>query len=347
MINRIGYVVDHLQSGLGIAARARASLDPRIQVISATTFPTPGSLIKFLNYRDFSLLVFSWRFLLCELFAFTNFQDLINSRIDETRLAIIIPDHLGSNPKFHSVESRLIGCVDYFFVTNELLKNQYESSENAHTFAGIFHDIPLLSEISEVKKLRIQKNERQVIWVGNSNWGSNQGYEDHKGYFNWIEPLKRVLQAEHGVTLVTIDSAQVSRAHSVVLEEIAKSTVLVQASEAEGTGLPVLEALALGTTPISFPVGIFPEIFHPGEENVVTTKSVEALVTAVNCGLKQHNSLRNEQRFLSYLDKAKDEELIQYEFPRRKMVQIEAALWTRLLFLLKWILRYLKFTLIR
>jgi glycosyltransferase involved in cell wall biosynthesis len=113
-----------------------------------------------------------------------------------------------------------------------------------------------------------------IIWVGNSRWGSNYGYVDHKGYTEVVQPLlKRRLPLDP----FRIRDSFIRRIpNDQVLREIAESEILIQASAHEGTGLPLLEALGVGTIPITSDVGIAREVLTGYLEHLIVERNVNS-----------------------------------------------------------------------
>jgi glycosyltransferase involved in cell wall biosynthesis len=58
-----------------------------------------------------------------------------------------------------------------------------------------------------------------------------------------------------------------------VLREIAESEILIQASAHEGTGLPLLEAMGVGTIPITSDVGIAREVLIDGLQHLIVKRN--------------------------------------------------------------------------
>lgn len=81
------------------------------------------------------------------------------------------------------------------------------------------------------------------------------GFKDHKR-FNEI--VKVLLSRNQNIHII---DASVRRLSNVeVLNEVRESTYLIQCSKSEGTGMPVLEAAAVGTIPITTVVGVSKEL---------------------------------------------------------------------------------------
>jgi glycosyltransferase involved in cell wall biosynthesis len=123
---------------------------------------------------------------------------------------------------------------------------------------GIIHDKtlkdwPNLENRNPSKPLR-------VLWVGNSKWGEWIGGLDHKGLSSVIVPAIEIANlTEKIVTLEVIDSSVKKLSHREVLDRMGNADVILQFSESEGTGLPLLEGALQGAVPLTSDVGIAKE----------------------------------------------------------------------------------------
>jgi glycosyltransferase involved in cell wall biosynthesis len=150
----------------------------------------------------------------------------------------------------------------------------------------VLHDLPDVQKIRDLRNLRRQSGG--VIWVGNSKWGERYGYKDFKGYEEIVAPLKRELEAEHpSLNFRVFDSAIRRVDNKCILSEIANSRVLVQASESEGTGLPILEALGLGIIPVTTNVGVATELLTRELSEFIVPRGLTPFRVGVNGALKK------------------------------------------------------------
>lgn len=250
---RIAYVVDAQFSALGIAAQSRAKINPKISIIEALKYRTPRSLMRALLDGDFDLVIFSWRFLTHELFSFKHLRNQWVELRSRSSIAIVIPDHMGERPEFRFREDDLIQHIDYFLVTSKLLLSDY-SRRYPEKCRGVLHDIPDIDEIRQQRNQVLNK-KNDIIWVGNSEWGTRIGFKDYKRYSRIVLPL---VAKDHKIKI--IDSAKNRLTNKEVLQEIHQSISLIQCSTKEGTGLPLLEAAGLGVIPISTKVGVAEEV---------------------------------------------------------------------------------------
>ena len=261
-MSRIVIVVDTLRSGLGIAALARAQRDTNYVVVPALEFPTINSLVnQILQFRP-DYVIFSWRFLLLEILKSRKSVRTFQNLTPRPRIGVLIADYLGRNSEFRAQEISLLNSVDFYMVTCKDLETLYGAEKYQSVFAGVLHDIPnISSNAPEVLEYAPAAKITKVLWVGNSKWGARQRLVDHKGMYSIVLPLFELLRFEFpDLELELIDSSSQRLPNSEVLKRLTPSTLLIQASESEGTGLPLLEALARGSTPITTRVGVAPEI---------------------------------------------------------------------------------------
>jgi glycosyltransferase involved in cell wall biosynthesis len=121
----------------------------------------------------------------------------------------------------------------------------------------------------------------RVVWTGSEQHRKVKGYDDY------IEPLFATLRAR-GVACEAwlVDSRGPARR---TREQMAAwydgATVLVCASEAEGTPNPALEAAASGCTVVSTRVGNMPELIRHGENGLLVDRDPEALLRGVEAAL--------------------------------------------------------------
>lgn len=275
-MSRIVIVVDTLRSGLGIAALARAQRDSNYVVVPALEFPTINSLVnQILQFRP-DYVIFSWRFLLLEILKSRKSVRMFQNLAPRPHVGVLIADYLGRNPEFRTQEMSLLNSVDFYMVTCKDLETLYSTEKYQSVFAGVLHDIPNIpSSAPGVLEYAPPAKITKVLWVGNSKWGARQRLIDHKGMYSIVLPLFDLLKVEFpDIELELIDSSSQRLPNSEILKRLAPSTLLIQASESEGTGLPLLEALARGSTPITTRVGVAPEILIGHFEELIVKKEL-------------------------------------------------------------------------
>ncbi len=261
---KIVFVVDKKNSALYTNAYSR-KLSTQDKVIVANEYSSPIKLLDKLLCESADIVFFTWRQAVFDsLLADNSLKKLALLRA-QSLLGVLIPDHLGLMQERIQFEKKILDVCDYYFVTNMLLKEKYEENFGDFPPLAILHDLPNTELINSIKNTfpRIANNPPKIIWVGNSKWGARQNIKDHKGYFRCIEPLKHViLNHRCCFDFEVIDSSKEFVPQEKVLEKIRKSDILIQASRSEGTGIPLLEALGLGTPILTTPVGISMELLN-------------------------------------------------------------------------------------
>jgi glycosyltransferase involved in cell wall biosynthesis len=142
----------------------------------------------------------------------------------------------------------------------------------------------------------IEDRRPRVLWVGSEFQRALKGYDDY------VVPLQQRLTSM-GIAsdFHLVDSF---RNHKRSLQEMADwyntGTVLVCASETEGTPNPALEAAACGCVPVSTPVGNLIELIRNGENGYLVERSVDGLlagvVAAIECYPRLAATLLNDIR---------------------------------------------------
>jgi glycosyltransferase involved in cell wall biosynthesis len=277
-MSRIVIVVDTLGSGLGIAALARSQRDSNYVVVPALEFPTINSLVNQILQLKPNYVIFSWRFLLLEVLQSRKNVTKIQNFSPRPYIGVLIADYLGRNSDFRTQEISLLNSVDFYMVTCKDLEAIYGAEKYQSVFAGVLHDIPSIpSTAPELPESAPRTRITKVLWVGNSKWGARQQLIDHKGMYSIVLPLFKLLKFEFpDIELELIDSGSQRLPNSEVLKQLTPSTLLIQTSESEGTGLPLLEALARGSTPITTRVGVAPEILVGRFEELIVRKELLA-----------------------------------------------------------------------
>jgi hypothetical protein len=259
MKKQILFISDTEHSALSISARCRSELI-NAEVLYVDNFYSVNQLFDAIIEKNPLTLLFVWR---------QSLVDLLNSVTNKRRalltegraLVVLIPDHLGLDNPVPTQEYALLNYVDSYYVTSKILYEAYDSIPLIQKPFGILHDLPNIDLIRKTRDRIVEGNLNQIVWVGNSQWGSKHGYQDHKGYKSVIKPLEDILKNhDHCFKLKVIDSARKKISNEEVLRQIRESRFLLLTSKSEGTGLPLLESLGLGVTPLSTKVGIAPEL---------------------------------------------------------------------------------------
>jgi hypothetical protein len=78
-----------------------------------------------------------------------------------------------------------------------------------------------------------------------------------------------------------VDTAFIKLPNSHTIKRIASANILILSSEQEGTGLPILEALGVGTLPITTQVGISEEVLKGELSQFIVRRDYESFATAI------------------------------------------------------------------
>jgi len=213
-------------------------------------------------------------------------------------------------------------------VTNQELLEIYSTGGYPKKPFGLLHDIPNLELLEATYRLNLSKNDRKAIWVGNSKWGRRQGFLDHKGFFRVVKPLNDLLRKHNSCfDLQIIDSSKLLVSQEEILRSMSGSSYILQTSTSEGTGLPLLEGMALGLTPISTSVGVVPEILVGSLNQNIVDRSPESFHDALHSNLDSPRATREDIRelFRSYASEAMKEVI----FSEHKAFQSETPEVTR------------------
>ena len=293
MRKNMAIVVDRLDSALGIAANRRAKI-VNADVIGIVNFRSPKHFFEFLELKEYDFMVFSWRRGLLEAMSSNGFRNFIARNRHKTKIGLVIADYLGLEKRYLDQERSLINYVDGYWTTNHDLFAKYSHIQGVQNPIGVLHDIPDFESIERIRNRTIKK--RKIIWVGNSNWGVNYGFHDYKGFHEIIEPVfekaKRTLK---NYEFCIIDSKKNPMNNLEVLMHIAESKIILQASVNEGTGLPLLEGLGLGTIPISTDVGVASELLTGNFKQLLVARNFldfeEKILEIVNEDSEKFNKI--------------------------------------------------------
>lgn len=251
---KIIFVVDVKHSALHTSAQQWCHhLDGL--VYSASDFKSFKDLLDELVSQSPDLIIFSWRQVLDNAFISNRNLNLLRELGSQSIILALVADHSGEIDLRFQSDVRLSNLNVGIVTVSKRLFEFYR--ELGLTPLGILPDRPNADLIREVRNFKLNRVFNSVIWVGNSQWGRRQGYKDHKGLESKFKPVLS-LAGNSGVHInVDILDSAVRRIPQIeVFERLAKSELLVVTSNSEGTGLPILEALGLGTNVISTDVGI-------------------------------------------------------------------------------------------
>ena len=268
-------VADQRYSAIATSSREWAKI-LNAKILYANEYLGTYSLVKAINNLNPDAVLFSWRGALLDTIENKKCVYFINRNLNQCRILFSIPDHLGLD-KFYDSEKKLIDFADAYLVVSDELFKYYSKKFVTNSPLSIIHDLPD-KELIELVQDENNYKESTVIWVGDSKWGKRLGFKDHKGYQRYVVPFKILLSKKFpSFSVVIIDRAKKYVPNSETLRQISKSKYLLQFSESEGTGLPILEACALGTIPISRQVGIIDELFKGSLGKIIIENEKDAL----------------------------------------------------------------------
>jgi hypothetical protein len=252
---------------------------------------------------------------------------------------MLVPDLLGTSPEFLTSEARLVNVTHGYWVTSNELQRIYTLLFPQKIPTGVLHDIPDITSILRIRDMDLRRSG--IIWVGNSRWGSNYGYVDHKGYEEVVKPLFRKNIPLTPVRIRDSSTGKVPNAH--VLLEIAESEILIQASLHEGTGLPLLEALGVGTVPITSDVGIANEVLTGELKQLIVERSADSFEQKIRelGASTNHLSKLCLSAFDSYVEKAR-RETIKWDHRETTFDKDERNILVSAKIRLIWIYRFLR-----
>jgi glycosyltransferase involved in cell wall biosynthesis len=231
------------------------------EIVYALEFPSLGKLLQTLNL-GYKWVFFTWRGSLELILRDKHLTARLNNVCQDTTVLFSVPDHIDLSTEGRIDSNPIYKYADGFTVVSRRLLDSYSEVQNISAKPLYLPDFPDIELLQEVKELNLTKEQNSVIWVGNSRWGKNLGFHDHKGY---ISKLKKIIEISSKnsmqIKFKVIDRGRNYVPHRMTLINISKSAFLIQTSASEGTGLPLLEALALGTYPLTTDVGINREVF--------------------------------------------------------------------------------------
>ncbi len=256
---KILLVSDTESSAISIVARERAKLFDA-DLIYSTNFRSPLSILDYINLNQYVGVLFCWRGALKEGMNLPKFRDIYRQLAENTAFNCLVPDFLGLNPLFLEEERSLLANVHGYWVTSQQLFDIYAQTFYDNPPSGILHDLP---DVGLISKNFSNSTELKVFWVGNSQWGKRYGYYDHKGLKRFVKPLVSRLKAKMpSLNFEIIDSHEQPVSNEELIKRMSKARVVIQTSDSEGTGLPILEALGLGVVPVTRDVGIAREVLQ-------------------------------------------------------------------------------------
>jgi hypothetical protein len=317
-MEKIIYVVDKKNSALYTAASSRIALS-RGKILIANEYISPKHLLKSIYKEGGGIVLFCWRKVLGDIISLNRSLKIYKEFDDNFTFAFLIPDHMGLETKFENIEAKMINASEYYVVTSKLLFDQYTAKYPTKPPKKVYHDLPNLKLIEEVRK-NFQKNTSQktkIIWVGNSKWGRRQGYKDHKGLEKYVRPLKEYCEKYlNSITVEIIDSSVNNLNQRETLMRIRDSDILIQVSKSEGTGIAILEAIGLETQVLTTNVGIADEFFSIDDYQILKDKSIHGILTSIGNLTNSTSTETVRRKYEQYVENARSENLVSVDKTR-------------------------------
>lgn len=206
-------------------------------------------------------ILFSWRGCLETILKDRFLARRLNSISKLSVIYFSVPDHIDISHGIIKTDKPIYQYADGFTVVSRRLQDLYKKCSGIELNPSYLPDFPDLDLVDEVSRIECEKSRNSVIWVGNSKWGENSGFSDHKGYKSILSKVISSSQLQNlPWKFIVVDRGKSYLPHRDTLIKIAQSEFLLQTSSSEGTGLPILEALALGAYPITTDVGVNREV---------------------------------------------------------------------------------------
>jgi glycosyltransferase involved in cell wall biosynthesis len=255
---RILWVLDTIDSALSISAHSKSDLGG--DYLYSDDFYSLNALTTAIAVNRSDIVVFCWRKVLRDITKSAKCSTILANLPPTTKIAILIPDCIGASRDGIESDLPLFTSADCILTTNRSLQAVYKEYFGHQKEVMVLADT-VLAEREKLSKPALKKIPGQVIWVGNSKWGTRQGFKDHKGFQSVIKPLSDMCASSYcNHSYIFIDSALGRVKNRDVVNAISSSEYLLQASDSEGTGMPVLEALCMKTVPVTTKVGVAEEI---------------------------------------------------------------------------------------
>lgn len=269
--------MDEANSPLWRAARSHA--EPRnFVVISANEFSSATQMARKISSVRPEFVIFSWRGALDAVLSCRRARLML--RLSNARIFLLIPDLIGVH-HVSQIENQRLSMVDGVLVTSEELKEKYLSLYGVENLQTL-HDYPSYAEIDSINVENLERKHNQIVWVGNSSWGTRAGFVDHKGLKSLAIPvIEELRKVKPDLNFIAVDSAVEKLPYELVLRTIRESACLIFTSESEGTGLPLIESASLGTPVVTSRVGIAPEILNGELARFITSRDIKSFSNAV------------------------------------------------------------------
>jgi glycosyltransferase involved in cell wall biosynthesis len=333
---KILLVSDTESSAISIVARERAKLFDA-DLIYSTNFRNPLSILDYIKRNHYVGVLFCWRGALKEGMNLPKFRKIYRQLAENTAFHCLVPDFLGLNPLFFEEERNLLANVHGYWVTSQQLFNIYAQTFRDSPPNGVLHDLP---DVDLISKSFSHSQESIIFWVGNSQWGKRYGYYDHKGLQRFVKPLTSRIKAKiPSLNFEIIDSHEQQVSNEELIKRMSKSRVVIQTSDSEGTGLPILEALGLGIVPVTRDVGIASEVLQGDLSKFIVKANIEDFEDTIMEALVFQNRtllLESYQKFI----KSAQSEFIAWDLFQLKYYNAPVSLFRVIKVRFLWIYRH-------
>lgn len=280
------FVVDNSDWAFGrIAQNIKSKMQSTdVEIIYTSNYKDIKTFLDALNklVKGKSVIHFFWRDYLLEAINFTKLFPKYKKVFLDNKITTHVPDHLFIDSDSEEYQRRigLMKFVDGYFVTSKKLYDLYSKQHDLDAPYGIIFDNPNIITASDNNTLISE--QLTVVWIGNSKWGGYLGYVDYKGLNSVVLPaLKQYESTGRKLIYKEFDSAKKKHSHDDILKCLGTADVLLVSSIAEGTPLPLLEAMANGCAIITTDVGIACEILPQEQQDFIVERNVDAFAKAL------------------------------------------------------------------
>ncbi|WP_039457685.1 glycosyltransferase [Candidatus Jidaibacter acanthamoebae] len=194
-----------------------------------------------------------------------------------------VPDHLFISEKLEIIQyNPLFKFIDNYFVTSHKLKNLYKNILQYPFPEQVIFDNIKIPEFSTNKEQRDQPSDiLHILWAGNSAWKIDSE-KDYKGLNSIILPAIQILeQRKIPIKISIFDKAKSPASKEEILTTLSNADIVLIASIAEGTPLPLIEAMAAGCAVISTDVGIVREVLPEIQQQFIVARTPADFVQAI------------------------------------------------------------------
>ena len=269
-----------------------------IKIYYWENYPSTNSLISSILEDKIEHVHFFFREHLKVILDTSNGKDKKIIAFNRLVVTTHIPDYLYNTEVELFERKNLFDFINGYFVINTDLNNVYKQAEIIEKPLSVIFDWPISKPIPKsVNTVNSRKQQINIMWAGNSSWGEHAQHVDYKGYNTVILPAIRRLKSEGlPIKFVVFDSAVKRFPREDVLLALSKNDILLIASEAEGTPLTLIEAMAAGVAVVTTPVGIAPEILDEEYfDYTIVERSADAFYKSIKSLINNREKLSEIQ----------------------------------------------------